>query len=355
MRSFAAAVLLAPLALASCTEENVGPLAERRQPDSISISAADIELNDGDTLQVFANLLDQNDNVFSDLPEGVEIEWSTGDDDIVEVLSSGRLIAVAPGVTTVRAETEDGLFAVASVRVRQVATQLVVIDDTNNQDGLPNSPLPDSVALRVLDRHGNGVPDVEVRFRSVSGGGSASPAAVISDANGEVRVQWTLGPVVGDQQLQAHAPGAGTPIVIDATISQVVFGELGLPTTATVGGTISGPVVFSTDLFPVAIGAAHVVISWDPAKLQLDAGSVDGGDYARSVRWFDNATGELHVLSTDPAMLRGDFSVADIAFDVVGGAGTTTTIDIDVEQLVGVNFQDATAAGVASGLQVTIN
>jgi len=229
-----------------------------------------------------------------------------------------------------------------------------VIDNTGDQDGLPNSPLPDSIALRVIDRHGNGVANVEVRFRPLTGGGTVSPGVAFSDANGIVRVEWTLGPVIGDQQLQAFAPGAGAPVTIGATISQVVFGEIVLGA-ATVGGVVNGAVRIDTNLFPTAVGAAHVVITWDPAKLQLVPASVTSGNYARSVRRINNTTGVLELISTDPAMQRGDFAVANLAFNVVGGAGTTTTVGYDIVELIGVNFTDASAAGVASDFQLTIN
>ncbi len=355
MRSYAAAaLLLGPLALVSCTEENAGPLSGEREPTSISISAADIELDDGDTLQLFANLVDQNDNVFSTLPEDVEIAWSSGDADIVEALPDGRLVAVAPGQTSVRAEAGDNV-AVAQVRVRQVASAMVVIEETDDQDGLPNSPLADSVALRVIDRHGNGVAGVEVRFRTVSGGGSVSPAFATTDASGMVHVQWTLGPIIGDQQMQAVAPGAGTPVTIDATISRVVFGNLDFPATGSVGSALIGTVRVDSNLFPAAIGAVHVVLRWDPSKLQYDPAAVGSSDYARSVNWYDNATGELHWLSSDPAVARGNMTAAAVGFAVVGGAGTSTPIELEIEQLVAVDYQDASAAGVAADVVVTIN
>ena len=355
MKSFAAAaVLLVPLALVACTEEGTGPLQEQRELESIAISAADIELNDGDSLQVFANVLDQRQNVFSELPEGATLSWRSDEPSIVAVSALGRLVAVSPGSTMIRATTDDGLSASASVTVRAVPKSIEVVAG-GGQDGLPNTVLPDSVTLRVRDRHGNGVPGAEVRFRVVSGGGSLSPSYATTDANGDVKVSWTLGPVIGDQQMQAASGGAGTPLVIDATISQVVFAGLDVPATATTGGTLPGAIRIDSDLFPTAVGAAHVILTWDPATLQLQPGSVTGGDYARTVRWFDNATGELHVLSTDPDMTRGDFSVAGLTFDVIGGAGTTTSLQLEIAQLVGVNFMDASAAGVAADVQVTIN
>jgi len=353
MRSFAAAaVLFVPLVLVSCTEEAAGPLAERREPASISISAADLELNDGDTLQVFANLLDQHDNVFSNLPEGVAIEWSSEDESIVEVRPDGRVIGNAPGVTTIHAEA-DGHEAEATVAVRAVAREVVVVEGPSEDGGLPSTPLPDSVVLRVIDRHGNGVGGAEVRFRVTSGGGSVSPSSAISDAGGLVRVQWTLGPVIGAQAIQAFAPGAGLPVAIETTISQVIFGGFDGATDVTQGGVLPVTVRLDSNLFPTAVGAAHLVVSWDPAKLSMVAATA--GDYVRGEGRLAAAAGELHLISSDPAMTRGDMAAAELTFDVIGGAGTTTTISLAIEQLVGVNFLDASPAGIAEDIVVNIN
>lgn len=356
MRSVAAAaVLLVPLIAASCTEENTGPLAEKREPGSISLSASAIELDDGDTLQVFANVLDQHDNTFGDLPEGVDLVWSSQDGGVVTVNASGRLIAVAPGTTMIRAETSDGVLAAsAPVTVRPVATGVEILAG-NAQDGLPNTVLDDSITVRVVDRHDDGVPGVEVRFRVTSGGGSVSPSYATTDANGEVRVAWTLGPVIGGQQIQAFAPGAGGPVSIGATISQVLFGNVDVPATANVGGTLAGALRVDSNLFPRAIGAAHVMLSWDPTKLQLAPASLTSGDYVRARYRVNNATGRLHVLSSDPDMTRGARAVAGLVFNVVGGAGTTTTLSLDITSLVGTDFQDATAAGIDGDVVVTIN
>ena len=355
MRSVAAAMLLlVPIVLSACTEEGTGPLEEARTPGAVSISAADIELDDGDTLQVFANVLDQHDNVFSVLPEGVALEWSSADVAVVEVTADGRLVGIGPGTTTVRAQTADGLSAQASVRVRPVATDIQLVAG-GDQDGLPNTALPDSVTLRVLDRHGDGVPGVEVRMRVVSGGGSISPSFATTDASGDVRVAWTLGPIIGDQQVQAFAPGAGTPLSIGATISQVVFGAIDVPADVTQGGTLPASVTIDSNLFPTAVGAAYVVVQWDPAVLQLQPASLGSGNYARGISWYDNGTGELHMIGSDPDMTRGVRNAAGFTFDVVGGAGSSTSIQLDIEQLVGIDFVDASAAGIGGTVQVNIN
>ena len=350
--SAAAAVLFVPLAFVSCTDEAAGPLSEEREPASISISAADLELNDGDTVQVFANLMDQHDNVFSRLPTGLAIDWSSDDESVVEVESDGRLIAHSPGVTTIRAQA-DGYEAEATVAVRPVARAVVVVAPPAPEGGLPSLPLPDSVVLRVVDRHGNGVGGTEVRFRVTAGGGVVSPATAISNASGLVRIQWTLGPVIGAQAIEAFAPGVGTPIAVETAVSQLIYGGFDAATTVTQGATWPVIVRLDSDLFPPAVGAAHLVVSWDPTKLSLS--TVGAADYDRVRSRLDAAAGELHLIGTDPAMTRGDRALAQLTFSVIGGAGTTTAVTLGIEQLVGVNFLDASTAGIAEDIVVTIN
>ena len=353
MKSFAAAaVLLVPLVLASCGgDDGSGP--ERREPGSITLNEADFELNDGDTLQIFASVFDQNDDVFAELPEGVEIVWSTDNAAVLGVLPDGRVIGVSPGVTTVRADIGEGIEAAATVEVLAVPTEIVAITG-HQQSGLPNTALEDSVVFRVLDRHGNGVSGVSVAFGVTSGGGSVSPTSSVSNAQGRVRVQWTLGPEFADQSIEATSAEI-EPLAVQATMSPAVFAEVDVATSVAQGGTLPGAIRLNSEFYTVAIGGAHVVVSWDPAKLQLQGGSVTSGDFARSVRWFDNATGELHVVSTDPHLTAEDVAAADLVFDVVAGAGTSTTIGIDVQQLIGIDFSSAASASVASDVVVNIN
>ena len=50
---------------------------------------------------------------------------------------------------------------------------------------------------------------------NVGGGGSVEPATVISDANGEGKAKWTLGPAGINQSLSASSPGVD-PITVSA-------------------------------------------------------------------------------------------------------------------------------------------
>jgi hypothetical protein len=125
-----------------------------------------------------------------------------------------------------------------------------------------------------------------------------------------------------------------------------------VPTTVTQGSNLPGGLRINSASFTHAVGAAHVIVSWDPAKLQLD--DVALGDYARAIRWFDNTAGVLHLIATDPDITKGDRMAAGLTFDVIGGSGTTTTIETSIESLISENFQTVVAA-VANDVVVTIN
>ncbi|HSJ23034.1 MAG TPA: Ig-like domain-containing protein [Longimicrobiales bacterium] len=73
----------------------------------------------------------------------------------------------------------------------------------DNQDGGTGSPLPDSLAVRVTDQYGNGVPGITVTW--TAGAGSLSPATRTTNAQGFARTMWTLGPVAGSMQASASA------------------------------------------------------------------------------------------------------------------------------------------------------
>ncbi len=74
-------------------------------------------------------------------------------------------------------------------------------------DGYIGKPLPRPVTLQVVDRYGNKIPDVPVTFEISEGGGTLNHyyrmAVSKTDKKGVVRMQWTLGTLVGPQRLCA--------------------------------------------------------------------------------------------------------------------------------------------------------
>ena len=86
------------------------------------------------------------------------------------------------------------------------ATALVVVQG-NLQQVQAGLQLPIPVVLRVTDASGAGIPAVPVTFAIGDGGGSVTPASIVSDTKGEVSVKWTLGPGAIVQSLYASAAG----------------------------------------------------------------------------------------------------------------------------------------------------
>ena len=80
------------------------------------------------------------------------------------------------------------------------------------QTGPVQSALADSLVVRVNDGFGNPVGGVTVQWTE-SGGGSISPASVVTGADGRAAAERVLGPVAGTQASQASAAGlTGSPM-----------------------------------------------------------------------------------------------------------------------------------------------
>jgi hypothetical protein len=97
----------------------------------------------------------------------------------------------------------------------------IVIVDGDNQTGRGASALPRQVVARVVNTIGTGVPGVTVTFAPASGAGqSFTPASGTTDANGDVRSTWTLGPALGPYTATVSSPGLSSR-GITATANQL--------------------------------------------------------------------------------------------------------------------------------------
>jgi hypothetical protein len=75
--------------------------------------------------------------------------------------------------------------------------------------GTGGFPLADSLAVRVLDRFGNGVAGATVFWGVRTGGGSISPGTMTADAGGVARALWTLGTLLDSTQVAEAAAAVG--------------------------------------------------------------------------------------------------------------------------------------------------
>jgi hypothetical protein len=93
------------------------------------------------------------------------------------------------------------------------AARLTIVQG-NQQTAPVGTLLPLPVVLRVLNASGAPVAQVPVQFSVQAGGGSVDPGTVTSDANGEVKTKWTLGPASTAHLLSGTAAGVDTVSVI---------------------------------------------------------------------------------------------------------------------------------------------
>lgn len=200
-------------------------------PTRVSLSADEVTLKDGESIDLTATVYDQNDRPMG----GAELTWSSDNPDIATV-EDGTITAQHPGTTEITA-TAGQASATAVVTVEPVPAKLVKVS-SDGQIALVSNLLPESLVVRVVDRHGNGVPGVIVEFRFVPGtvmAGSIHPSSVATDAEGYAATTWTVGPVPGEQMVDASVDGLeGSPVLFTAT------GRWKDPVPIAIGDTVQG-------------------------------------------------------------------------------------------------------------------
>ena len=122
---------------------------------------------------------------------------------IVPAAAAVLLLAGFPGCS---ATAVDAVITPAS---------LIVVQG-NLQSAAVGTQLPTAVVMRVRGSDGLPLAKVPISFSVTAGGGAVDPGTVVSDANGEVKAKWSLGPLQVQQSLSAVAPGLD-PVPVLAT------------------------------------------------------------------------------------------------------------------------------------------
>lgn len=95
------------------------------------------------------------------------------------------------------------------------ASRLSIVQG-NLQQAAAGTLLSTPIVLRVYATDGSPMQNVPISFNVLAGGGSVDPATAKSDANGEVKARWTLGPGAQVQTLIGTAPNL-EPVTLSAT------------------------------------------------------------------------------------------------------------------------------------------
>jgi hypothetical protein len=166
-----------------------------------------------------------------------------------------------------------------------VADHLTVVQG-NLQVAPVGTLLPAPVVMRVYSADGKPMPQVPVSFAVTAGGGTVDPATAISDASGEVKAKWTVGPTLPVQTLTVSAPGVN-PVTLGATAI--------IPTDITIaqgqGQTAKAGTALINSILIRVTGGANVPIPNQTVTFSVTSG---GGSFAPATG-VTNALGELSV------------------------------------------------------------
>jgi hypothetical protein len=154
-----------------------------------------------------------------------------------------------------------------AVATDPVPASLTVVQGSN-QAVQGGKELPNAIVLRVLTTDGRPVEGVAIGFTVMSGGGSVTPGSVTTDANGEGKAKWVLGPTAPEQTLKAAVAGVD-PVTIAATAivpTELIVAQ-GNNQTARVSTALPTAIVVRV------VGNGNVPIVGVPVAFQITAGA----------------------------------------------------------------------------------
>jgi hypothetical protein len=149
------------------------------------------------------------------------------------------------------------------------ATQMS-IEDGNNQVDTVGQSLPSALAVRVADQFNNPVPNVEITWAVLDGGGLVNPLSSLTDASGIATTSWTLGNAMtpSDNVQLVQATGVGSPltftaITVPGPVSATQTSVTAFPATITAssGSSASTLTITVRDQFGNVIEGATVVLA----------------------------------------------------------------------------------------------
>jgi Bacterial Ig-like domain (group 1) len=139
--------------------------------------------------------------------------------------------------------------------------------------GMTGQPIADSLAVKVSDQYGNGVPGVTVTWSAGAGSGTVSPGSNTTGADGVARAQWTLGmQVTAQQTAMAAAAGRSVQFQAQATPSYTLVRVSGDGQNGITGTALADSLVVKA-VDAAGAPVAGVTVQWVP---QTGPGRVDG-------------------------------------------------------------------------------
>ncbi len=285
---------------------------------SVAFLTADGSLFFDEEDQVAAQAMDEDGEPVPEAP----IKYNALDPVLLVVLddSTGEIQAQSQrGPGRVEAELLTGQKDTVSIVVQPVPVALAVATG-DAQTGVPGQPLPLPLVLEVTAADGLGVQDVDVLFSSQDGG-SFTPNAAGTDAEGRVMAVWTLGTNEGTQTGEATALSAD--LQVSFTAEALPLEPIRVMWIDDQGGSWSDPANWSPRL-PLAIDTAvidlvgdyTVVLDVSTTVASLELGGASGTQALQ----VDGTT-----FTSDGAITIGANGVLELVDGTMTGMGTITS------------------------------
>lgn len=243
------------ISLGACGDGPSGP----GTPAEVQVTPSlDTLVVTGETIQFTARVVGKKGKVLT----GVPVTWSSTAPAVASVGATGLATAVAPGVTRIRA-TAGGVAGEAYLTVDLMPAQ-VAKTAGDVQTGVVGKVLDEVLQVRVTDGSGAPIPGLTVAFTVLEGGGFVFPGFPVTDPDGRVSAQWTLGP-------DAKAPQRVEATAGDLSVEFEAQALWPLPRVLTTS-LPSGRLTIAYDHALEATGGSGEVFLWS-----LPAGILPGG------------------------------------------------------------------------------
>ena len=155
----------------------------------------------------------------------------------------------------------------SSDTVKYTSPALINKISGDNQTGNINSSLPQPIKIQVLDSWGKKQSNVPVYFTVTAGGGSVSPASILTDSAGYAAAYWKLGSAQTIiQNVQVTSKKSNGSLIKNAPVEFAAVAKVGLK----LGDSAYGGWIFYLDSTgnhgKVAKLMANQLLPWDPNK-----------------------------------------------------------------------------------------
>ena len=192
-------------------------------------------------------------------------------------LQLSRVAALTAIVVACKAKSAtgpDGASKAASITVVQ----------GNAQTAQAGRALPGAIVLRVVDDKGKGVAKQAATLVVTTGGGTVTPATVVSDSLGEMKLTWTLGQASAVQTVSA---------ILDGTPGALIAASAVFPSSVIVaqGQAQSGKIAtaLKNDVVVRVVGASNQPMVGIPVTFTV----TEGGGAITPQSGVTNALGEM--------------------------------------------------------------